>query len=72
MLHAVCSRTMMPHVFVFTTKPVRQGQEALLDYGPVSAHSLPAILMLHQSAIAAGHAWSHLRPALHLTTVIDA
>ena len=71
MLHAVCSRTMMPHVFVFTTKPVRQGQEALLDYGPVSAHPLPAILMLHQSITAPVKAWPHLRPTLHLTTVVD-
>ena len=72
MLPALCSRTMMPHVFVFTTKPVRQGQEALLDYGPVSAHPLPAVLMLHQSFLTfPGQAWPHLRPTLHLITVIN-
>lgn len=45
----LCSRTMTPHIFVFTKKPMRQGREALLDYGLVSAHALPAVLMLHHS-----------------------
>ena len=71
MLRAACSRTMMPHVFVFTTKPVRQGREALLDYGPVSARPLLAVLMLHQNIAAPGQAGPHLMPTLHLTTLIN-
>ena len=35
-----CSRTLQPHVFVFTVCNVKAGQEALLDYGSVSAATL--------------------------------
>ena len=34
-----CSRTLQPHEFQFTACNVKAGQEALLDYGSVSAHA---------------------------------
>ena len=33
-----CSRTLQPHIFLLTACDVKAGQEALLDYGPVSAY----------------------------------
>ena len=35
-----CSRTLQPHLFLFTACHVKAGQEALLDYGPVSCRAL--------------------------------
>ena len=36
-MSCACSRTLEPHLFIFTVESVRAGQEVLLDYGEVKA-----------------------------------
>ena len=47
-MFCACSRTLEPHLFIFTVESVRAGQEVLLDYGEVRSGllSLSAILVL--------------------------
>ena len=33
---SMCSRTLQPHLFIFTAVGVKAGQEVLLDYGEVN------------------------------------
>ena len=41
----MCSRTLQPHLFIFTAVDVKTGQEVLLDYGEVSKTPLSAHLL---------------------------
>ena len=42
-ISCACSRTLEPHLFIFTVESVRAGQEVLLDYGEVK----PALFSLN-------------------------
>jgi len=44
----ICSRTLRPHLFIFTGIDVKAGDEVLLDYGEVSRPHFPGpLIFLH-------------------------
>ena len=75
--HALCarSRTLRPHIFLLTACDVKAGQEALLDYGPVSAQASNALaaVILHTWHLSGSilTSMSCHQPSLEMTTVLQ-